>query len=315
MSEILFMPEQRGYPADYLRGRISGRKGGLITDWERLLATADPLQGLALEEHSDEGIWRRLLSEYAWIWRQMEPKLRLIFAPYFTLVEFQTLVKVLRLKQAGESERAAQLLEHSQLGPAIKAQLLSEREPETVIAGLVPLFAAIDRRFYLLEESFREKGLSGFELRLAGLCLEYRAGQKMHPVMDTFFRMSIDHLNLLAIAKHQRWGVAESPAMIRGGRLSPSRLEDAAKGGDGGALAELVQQAIGQEMAKEGMERLEPLLLAALTKEVHRMGRCDDEVGPILDYLWRRLMETRNLGLLFHGSRIERDILRQELVS
>ena len=314
MSEILFMPEQRGYPADYLRGRLSGRREGLIADWERLLSTADPLQGLALEEHSDEGIWRRLLAEYAWAWRQMEPKLRRTFAPYFTLVEFQTLVKVLRLHQEGGSERGAQLLEQSQLNPAIKALLLSEGGLDTVMAGLVPLLGAIDRRFYRLEEAFREEKLSGFELRLAGLCLEYQAERKMHPVMETFFRLSIDHCNLLAIAKHQRWGVDTAPTMIRGGHLSASRLEEAAKRGDGGALAELVRQAVGREVSKEDMEQLEPLLLAALTREIRRMGRCDDEIGPILDYLWRRFMEARNLGILFHGTRLDRDTVRAELV-
>lgn len=315
MSGILFMPEQRGYPADYLRGRISGRKGGLITEWERLLSAADPLQGLALEEHSDEGIWRRLLREHAWMWRQMEPKLRLAFAPYFTLVELQTLVIVLRLKQAGGGERIAQLLEQSQLNPAIKARLLEEEEQEAAIARLVPLLGAIDRKFFRLDDAVREGGSSGFELRLADIWLEQQAGRRMHPVMDTFFRLTIDHRNLVAVAKHQRWGITASPAIIRGGRLLPSRLEDAAQRGDGAALGEMVRQAVGQEVSKDQIDRPEPLLLAALTREVRQMGRCDDEIGPILDYLWRRFIEARNLGVLFHGIRLERDMVRAEMVS
>lgn len=315
VNGLLFMPDQRGYPADYLRGRIRARKESLITDWERLLAAADPLQGVRLPERSEEGIWSALLLEYAWIWRQMEPKLRLAFAPFFVLVELHTLVLVLRLRQTGNTDRAMQLLESSQLGPAVKARLMAEGEPAAVVVGLVSVLGATYRGFYRLEETFRQEGLSGFERELSSLWLEQQAGERLHPVIDTFFRLAIDQRNMVSVAKHLRWGLAQQPAIIRGGELLPSLLEEAAKAGDAAALAAMVRRMTGEEVDSSALERVEPLLLAALTRQVRRMGRRDDEIGPLLDYLWRRFMEARNLGVLFHGARLDRDTVRAELVT
>ena len=68
-----------GYPAEYLYTRLRGRRAKLISNWKSLVyaaefsewLTSSSYQGFA-NERTVEGMWRSLLREHQWVFRQMD---------------------------------------------------------------------------------------------------------------------------------------------------------------------------------------------------------------------------------------------------
>ena len=87
-----------GFPTDYVIARVRARRAALTREWRAELARK------AAPSASDEAIWDGLLGEYAWLYGQMDGRMRARLAPVFALFELKTLVLCLRNVDAGRKE-------------------------------------------------------------------------------------------------------------------------------------------------------------------------------------------------------------------
>lgn len=309
-----------GYPADYLRARIRGRRACLTSDWESLLAADEPLaavptapQRAGFAALTKETAWLAAQREFAWLYGQMEPGERKLFAPVFGYFELRTLVLCLRNKETGNVGEIGNLLEWSLLPEKLKGILLEETGTAEGMERITA-FLAHDVFRQELKRHFCGEGLSGFERGLTDLYLMQSIGGRPNPAVAEFLRALIDTENIMSLCKQLRWRIPAPPWLSRGGRLRESDLMRVASRGEMAGLAPLVRRLTGEELPAFSPEEVEHQLLCWLGRFLRR--RCNEPsgVGLILDYLWSVRMEARNLSLLAHGRDMGREMIRAELV-
>ncbi len=308
-------------PLPYLLARIAGRRAYLVTDWPQVLAAAEPQADLppspyrlALEGGAEAGLRSGLQREFAWVHQQMGRGLQTIFEPFFLPLELRTLFMALRLRSRGEEGHTlAGVLRFSLLCGPVKRLLLEGTDLPAILAGVganVDFWPGAGRA---LPGILQQQGLVGCEERLVNACLEHAARSRLHPAVVPFVTRLIDMENICALAKLLRWRMAEH-GFIEGGSIRGALLREAARDLVGGKARRLIGRVLGVE-ADPASAGLVPLMAARLGRILRRQGREPDGIGLILDYLWRRLTETRNLSLLLHGADLDRETLEREMVS
>ncbi len=305
---LLKSPAFPGYPTAYLLPRLRARKGRLTGDWQALLDHGFP-PGV-----SEENLWRDLLKENAWLFRQMNCKLRRLFAPVFTFFEIRTLLLGLRNRMARESGRVEELLEWSLLDEQVLKPLRNSQEEATAMAGLAGQLSREAPEFTPLPHCAEARELKPFETALARCMLGYAAVTGRHPLVEAFLRQQIDLRNLLALAKHRRWQLENLPELLAGGRLPLPKLASLVQTGNLLAVNRLIKKHLGVTtgLTEAGLENA---LLRGVSQTIRQQAREHEEAGPVLEYLWRRYLETRNLGVLLHGRGLPRETLAAELIS
>lgn len=298
------LPE--GYPTDYVVSRIRGRRGGLTRDWLSLIET-----GLA-PGFSEELLWSGLLKELFWVYRRMNDRLRAIFAPVFLSFEMRTLLLCLRNKAVRDMGKVAELLNHSLLCDEMRRALLREEEVAETIQSVAACLTRFSSRFTGLDEIYGSQGLRAFEEKLVRTSLEYFNQSKLHPLIRTFFVHFLDQRNLISFYKHLRWGIGEAPPYLTGGTIPESKLRDILAGGKIEALEKLLKPKRGKIKGDGGVE---VILVRELTRQVREAGKDVAGMGPILDYIWRRYIETRNMGTLLYGKELDPDALAREMIA
>lgn len=299
---LLESREEYGPPADYLYARVAGRRSALVKTWSpppaALPGAADP-----------RGSCR---AELAWLWDAMNERLRSCFAPVFEYLELRTWLLCLRWRGAGESEAVAALLAGSLLARPIRTALLRQTELDAAVEASARLLAAADPAFAELPALYPEQGPGAFEQAVVERFLRRLEKAPLHPVIDGFFAYLIDARNLVALYKHQRWGLRRPPPLLAGGSLTITRLETLWRSGQSAPLLELAGQLAGARVT--GPE-LESALLAGLGRRLRRQGREPLQPGVLLDYLWRCHVEARNLELLRHAAGVPDELLARELIA
>jgi len=320
--ELLQEPENRGYPTEYLLSRIRGRRVYLMKDWDNLLFTPDPIEHLLptsygefINEYFLDGVWKKLLKEFKWVYIQMNKGLRDVFRQFFQYSELKTLLICFRNKikktPPAEIER---LLSSSLLSEEVKETLKMETDLPSVLEVFEKelLFPSI--RLSGLKDVFLKTGLLGVEHRLTSAFLEQIAGSELHSVIKKFFVYKIDSKNIIAISKYLRWGIKADPLIISGGGIRESKLRTVINTREIHKIVHLVYQLTGLSVEEPGPSNVENTLLIGLTKKIKIMGREFEDIGFILDYLWRCFIEAQNLSIILYGKEINRDLLREELV-
>ncbi|MDR3578693.1 MAG: hypothetical protein P4L44_01880 [Oryzomonas sp.] len=311
-----------GVPLPYLLARIAGRRAYLVADWPQVLAAAEPLADLppspyrlAPEGGTDAGLWSGLQREFAWIHHQMGRGLQTIFEPFFLPLELRTLFMVLRLRSRGEEgPTPASVLRFSLLCSPVKRLLLEETDLPAIMAGVGANMDFWPGAGRVLPGILQQQGMVGCEKRLVDACLGHTAGSRLHPAVALFVTRLVDLENIVLLAKILRWRMAEH-GFIKGGNIPEAHLREAARDLDGGQARRLIGRVLGVEADLASAAGLVPLMAARLGRILRRQGQEPDGVGLILDYLWRRLTETRNLSLLLHGADLDRLTLEKEMVS
>jgi ATP synthase (C/AC39) subunit len=307
-----------GYPIESLLGRIGGRRGFRITKWEPLLAPPDQLIPVPAapwrrpEAGMAEDSRRGLLREIAWVYRQMEPGARKMFAPVFSWFEIRTLLICLRSCGAGNGSTVTAFFAHSLLSEQIKKVLRQEETTGAACRGVAKCLAARSPKFVSLERAYAGHGLGGFEQRLTDLYLELAAAESLHPVIAGFVSALIDLRNVMTLYKHLRWRIRVSPVFLGGGSLGRGTLLTVQEEGDPAGVIRLAARLTGQEPASTAA--LERELLHRITRLVRRWRVTTPGPGTILDYLWMCQLEARNLGIISQGAGLDRDTLREELI-
>jgi vacuolar-type H+-ATPase subunit C/Vma6 len=307
-----------GHPVEYLLGRIGGRRGYLITDWEAILAAPDRLAMEPAAPWRDqsagmpEEAWRGLLRELAWVYRQMEPDVRNRFAPVFGWFEIRTLLLCLRNSGAGNEAKVKALLARSLLSGPLKKVLRKEQEAGAACRGVAKCLAGWSPRFARLERASAGQGMSGFEQLLTDLYLEEMAAGSLHPVIALFFRALIDLRNLMTLYKQMRWRIGKHPAFLHGGSLGKATLRGVLEGGDQAGILHLAGRLTGKEPTPAAS--LETHLLCGITRRMQRQGVAAAGTGTIFEYLWSCYVETRNLSVILQGGDLDPAELREELI-
>ncbi|MGE5894153.1 MAG: V0D/AC39 family V-type ATPase subunit, partial [bacterium] len=314
--ELLERTEDRGYPTEYLLTRIRSKRSQLIRDWKSMLLDIGSLEnvssgryrGLALEK-TPEGIWRRLIREYRWVYSQMNGELREIFRPFFVYSELRTLFICLRHAEDRTAGRLDELLSLSLLSQSLKAVLMKSEDIPTAVDGIERIFRSLSENFSGLREILDDEGLRGVEQRITERYLVHTMNTNLHPLMKRFFIRIIDSRNILKLYKHLKLNMKAPAVFTPGGSIAEERMRDILDAGDLFAVGPLIQRFTGVRIDAMETARVENALYRAITRFLKQEGRDPLGIGPILDYLWRCSIETMNLGILLHGRELERDLV------
>lgn len=300
-----------GYPTDYLAARVRSRRAALIAD-ERGARASRPVVAV-----SDEAIWGAMLTEFDWLRRQMNPRLRCDFAPVFMLFGIKTLVLCLRSKAAERHQEIERLLRHDLLADELREALRRAPDAAAAAKAIAAAFGAVLEDAHGLEAAYADGGLKAFETRLTRDYLQYVAAVRLHPAVHRFFTAFIDLRNLMTLYKHLRWGFQDPAAFVPGGTVDAARLREASASGDSGYLDACVGRMTGDAApaAVVGEAALESRLLGGLTRALRRAGREGDEVELILDYVWSLYVQARNRALRLHAGASDAATLERELIA
>lgn len=300
-----------GFPNDYLITRIKGRRAALIANWKAVRA-----HGLT-PGTSDERIWEALLTELEWLYRQMNRTLRKCFASVFVLLELKTIVLCLRNKEAGRVAEIDTLLTHTLLADSLQQVLRGQSDVRSSITTLIETTAGALPGLREAGTAYTDHGLRGFEDSLVRGYLAHTATTQLHPLIRQFFGAFIDLRNVMILYKQLRWGVEDAGAFIEGGMFELSRLVQLLASKEPNSWEELAKEATALEVvpaaASEGA--LETVLLTSLTQRLRQIGRDKDDVGLILDYIWRIYVHARNLAVLYHAADLGEATLERELIA
>jgi vacuolar-type H+-ATPase subunit C/Vma6 len=309
------------YPPAYLLARLRGRREHLVRNWEDILHSTDPFEPLLstpygdmVREHSEEGIWQRLLREFHWVYNQMNKDLVDVFQPYFLYCELKTIILCLRLKiENRPADYLTGLLDLSVLSRGVKDVLRKNEDLPAVLEGLNREFSAPSRKALKLQDIFLQKGLREVEEALINTSIEEIACHGLHPDVERFFEYIIDIRNILTLYKYMRWNVQSEPSFIAGGSIGTPLLIRTLNTGNFSEIERLIHQRSGRTVQEQDASDIEHALMTDLTMRTRTAGRSSD-YGFILDYLWTAYIEARNLSIIAYGKDIERDELRKELV-
>ena len=105
-------------------------------------------------------------------------------------------------------------------------------------------------------------------------------------------------------------------AIISGGSIETSRFRRILASDDETGFDALLSGEMKVETLPHpvGESALESILLGALTRKLRQAGRESEDIGLILDYVWRVYAQTRNLAVLHHGEGVDRRTLEKELI-
>ncbi len=319
---LLQSPEGSGYPTEYLIARIRGRRLYLVKDWDDILSSPAPTETILpayyrelVAEYAKEGVWKRVLKEFRWLYFQMNRRLRHTFFPFFVYSEIKTMVLCLRFKTGKETGADIEdILSFSLLSKEVKDVLKRDADLPLILAEFERKFLPPTDKQSGLEDLFSKDGLKGVEEGLTNGFMERIISSKLHPVLKKYFIFLIDIKNIMALCKHVRWAVKTVPVFIHGGSISEPVLMDTVRSGEMSRIVRLVHQLTGISLPESGASEIENILFADLTKYLRVKAIEGSDIGLILDYLWKICVEAENFSILLYGRGIERNVLRRELV-
>ncbi len=311
--------EEAGYPLEYLLSRIRGKRVSLISDWESLVRSVGPLDLSSLHQgrkgpDSADALWGLLLTEFSWVFRQMDRALREIFRPFFLYSELRTLFFCLRYRMKDETAKLERILNYSLFSKQLKRVLRKSKDLVDMIAAVENVFVGISPEFKGIKAAFLKDGLKGVEQMLTNTYLEYVIRTDLHPHIRVFFSRIIDARNIITVYKYLRWEVSGTPRFLSGGRFSCRRLREITGRANIFGVISLVSSLTGVDVEKPDASGVENALYKGMTRFLRRQGRDISGIGLILDYLWRCSVEVRNLGVLIYSGDVERESMLAELV-
>lgn len=275
--------EIAGASCDYLYARIRCRRAALDVSG----------QGSPGEQAAPR---QALRAEYAWVYRQLDGRLRRKVAPFFEYAELRTLVIALRYLAADDLSEIRKQLQFSQLHPRLLDLLLAAGAVAPVVAALERLLGGEYRYFIGLSEVYLRQGPGGLEQALLGGCLAANVNRRDCPPLRQLLLYLLDMRNLLAVYKHLHWQVPSAPPLLEGGTLDLPFCREILASGDMGKLLELMRIK-SEQQGQPADDDVEAFLFAGLTSQLQRAGRDPLQPGLVLDYLWRCLLTARNRGL------------------
>lgn len=272
-----------GASADYLFARIRCRRVNLCGDaLQRRTGAVNPRQAL--------------LTEYRWVYKQLDRSMRLKLLPIFEYFELRLLVVVLRYLAVGERTAMTEQLQQSLFEQQVRRILLEADQVSIALCGLEQLLGADYPEFRGLTKLYLRQGPGGLEQALIGGYLQQALTRSKAKPVIRFLRYLLDMRNLQALYKHLHWQVPLAPPLLPGGTLELPFLEKIWREQDLGAFQTLLQKFARQSEPPQE-QGVEDYLLQELSSRLRRGGRDPLQLGVVIDYLWRCLQSTREQGV------------------
>lgn len=279
MHRLLFEPNIEGYPADFLLARIRGRRRGALEVGGRMRRES-------LEP------WAILRAELYWLFNTMNRTMRREFGFCFLYFELRRLLTALRRLSGRSREGMTQLAVQSLLNRELLRQL---QNADDVIDAVRLLDITLQQETPQLETLLVEQGHRRMEGRLLELFFAAATAQTKKKALRGYFRDLIDLHNLLSILKGRRWKLPEPATILSGGTLTPEQWHQSLRVGHEPQLYKAISRISGVEGFDA--ESVESALLSRIGQKLHRQARSEPGSFLVLDYLWLRYLQTRNLGL------------------
>jgi vacuolar-type H+-ATPase subunit C/Vma6 len=310
-TRVIEFSALEGYPADYLVARLGGRRGLIVRNWEATIMAEKPFLPARYAEQGGgrpgEAIRNALKRELRWVARQMDSGLRETFRRVFVYFELGTLFSCIRYRARRDSgEEVRDALESSLLSRALKVAIMEAASQAQAMSAAEGAFSSA---FGIYGENAEGGDIAEAEQRLTDAFLSDSAARARHPVIRGFFRTVVDMRNLVSVYKRLRWGIEAAPQVIEGGSARRSRLRGISTEA---ALLSAIRRFTGLEADRPS--EVENLFLKRLLVYSKEAARNSGAVGSVLDYMLRCHVEARNLGLIFAGGDLERELLRAEIV-
>ena len=282
MWALLLEPKTDGYPSDFLLARLRGRRRELAdVGSSRQREPGDP--------------WFLLQAELCWLYKTMNRRMRREFGFCFLYFELRRLLNALRRLSGRSREGLVQLASQSLLNRDLIRQLQMADEVVDAVRLLDALLEQKSGVAPQLENILADQGYQQMEEQLTNLFYITVVKQTRVPALQEYFGNLIDLHNLLSILKTRRWKLPEPATVLAGGTHTPEQWHALLRTGREPQL----HKAIGRISGVEGFdaESVEHALLGKIHHTLHRQARAEPEEFLLLDYLWERYLQARNLGL------------------
>lgn len=319
-AELLEKVPDHGYPDVYLLSRIRGKKSRLIRDWSPFISSPSPHEQLPeghyqriSDDRSSEGIWRSLLTEYRWVYHQMNEQLRNVFSPFFLHAELKTLFICLRNLKGMKTSMMKETLSVSLFSNEMKHILVASADARSAVPLIEEQFLCMSERFRGISEIMLQKGLKGFERAVTERFLSIQAGAKLNPLLRNFFEHLIDARNMLALAKFLKLETEEENPFLPGGTIDAEKLTGIFESKELPAAERVLREVTGQSGSLDPIA-VEASFYRKIDRSLKNAGRMPLGIGPVLNYLWRCSIEAMNLSVIFYGQELKRDIVAAELI-
>lgn len=297
-----------GYPREFVLARLRGRRAAL-NEYGPARAPQD-------HGGTDEHIWGGFLDELAWLFRQMDRRLREGTAPVFVLFEIKTIVLCLRNAELDRTEVQRHLLERSLLSAALRDILAQRRNVGATVAALGTALGGVSPAFLDLDARYFEAGLKGCEDALMRVYLDAVADVKLAAPARHFLRRFTDLRNLMALYKHLRWDLKGPVVLIRGGTIETPVFREVMVREDRAVLDALIARTTGLQLDDAAGElAVESRLMAAFGNELRRLRRLRDATWMVPDYMWSAYARARNQAVLHHAAGLEPAVIAREMIA
>lgn len=283
---LLENPEGKGYPFAYVLARIRGRRSR--GDKQEIPEMTIPAAGGAETVLVDaDAFLTAARAERNWLWSQLEPNMRSIYAPLFFYHELKPLALALRRREARQWDQVDAIMKGSLLVLPLR-QLMGDEKIDTqkALERIGRFMQRISPEFGSLGSAYTSGRIGAAEELLLSANLRQLATLKLQPCLRAFFVRMIDMLNLLSLFRHLRWRSKIPPIFVPGGRVSTTLLVSWLDG-SGDAVRDICTVAMtGNGVLPESPVELEQELISGMTRLCRRLAREPDGIGLVVDYLW-----------------------------
>jgi vacuolar-type H+-ATPase subunit C/Vma6 len=316
---ILIDRDKPGFPTEYLLARIQGRRirpdKNMVFDTDRYFSTRSAYFGNLIDEYPEEGVWKRMMKEYQWVYLQMNHELKNIFTPFFLHSELKTIILIMRNNTGKRTvNHPDDSLRFSLLADDVKEVLVKDDEIPNILETFAIKFLSPAYKPDFLKEAFLRNGMMGVEEILLNNFFEQLPNTSLHPLIKKYFSRFIDMRNTMIFYKHVRWNVSADPQFIPGGNISLSGLKAAPGAGIPSGVENLLKKITKKEIRGLSASEAENALLNDLTRWMRFWGREDPVIGLILGYLWNIHIEARNLSVMTNCRDLDAGVLKEEVV-
>lgn len=283
--ELLLRIRDSNYPKEYLLSRVRVRQ---------------PLK-MFRDIHSGSELRITLGNEFRWLYFQMNAELTDVFYSIFIYFELKNIFAVLRLK-LGSNRDFHDILLSSLLSIEIQDCLTKDKELIKAINCVSESFNELFKTSEPLERVFIKNGLKRFEEKVTLFLYNYAVKTAKDEAIAEFVRYKIDERNIMAVYKHIKWELEESPELISGGKITKERLLKAFQKCSYVMLEDIIKSLTGIET---DLQNIEDVLKKGMTLLLKRLSKSTLSNAVILHYLWVLYMEAlaRNI-YLFNLSRL-----------
>lgn len=294
---LLENPEEKGYPFPYVLARIRGRRlRGNKQDVMQAIPSSGRAEVLPMDA---DALLAAARAERNWLWHQLEPGMRRIYAPLFFYHELKPLALALRRREARQWGLVDAIMEGSLFVKPLRQLMVAEQiGTQEALKRLGRILQRISPGFGLLGSAYTSGRIGAIEELLLSTTLRQLATLTLQPCLRAFFIRLTDMLNLLSLFRHLHWHSTIPPIFVPGGRIRTTLLVSWLDGSGTAARNAWAASLTEIGVLPESPVELEQELMSGMTRLCRRLAREPEGIGLVVDYLWIFSQEVNRQGLV-----------------